>query len=229
MQHHSPSQVEDASTQTEAAAGPARGRAGGCSPSQELRDGDRARVDDRRRLPDPPGGDPAGEHRPAPRRLRLGAALQLPARRRVVGRGEARRHRLSEGRPARRRDARARPPVPDPADRGARAARRDPGEGEPEELDRPPRRLHPRDHRPQPPLRRDPAGLPGPALPRGGAAVVRDLRPPGPGAQPAAALDRRRPPRRRRARPPAPAVPAAVHRLSTRCARPSSRSPTASS
>ena len=48
--------------------------------------GDRARVDQRRRLPDPPRGDAAGEHRPAARRLRLGAALLLPARRRVAGR-----------------------------------------------------------------------------------------------------------------------------------------------
>ena len=40
-------------------------------------------------------------------------------------------------------------------------------------------------------------GYRGRPLPRGGAALVRDLRPPGPGAQPAAPLDRRRHPRRR--------------------------------
>ena len=68
---------------------------------------------------------------------------------------------------------------------------------EPEELDRPPRRLHPGDHRPQPPLRRDPARLPRRALPRGRAPLVRDPGPRGPRAQPAAPRRRRRPPRRR--------------------------------
>ena len=155
-------------------------------------------MDQLRRLPDPARGDPAGEHRPAPRRLRLGAALQLPARRRLDRRGEDRGTRLPEGRPARRRRARARPALPGAADRGAGAARRRPREGEPEELDRPPRRLHPGDHRPPPPLRRDPRRLPRQALPRGRAALLRDPGPDRALAQPAAAGARRRPPRRRR-------------------------------
>ena len=136
--------------------------------------GDRGRVGQLRRLPDPARGDPAGQHRPAPRRLRLGAALQLPARRRLDGRGEDRGARLPEGRPPRRRRARARPPLPGAADRGAGAARGRAREGQPEELDRPPRRLHPGDHRPPPPLRRDPRRLPRQALPRGRAALLRD-------------------------------------------------------
>ena len=74
--------------------------------------GDRGRMGQLRRLPDPARGDPARQHRPAPRRLRLGAALQLPARRRLDGRGEDRGARLPEGRPARRRRARARSALP---------------------------------------------------------------------------------------------------------------------
>ena len=150
-----------------------------------------------RRLPDPARGDPAGQHRPPARRLRLGAALLLPARRRLHRRGEDRGARLPEGRPARRRRARARPSLPGAADRGAGAARGRAGEGQPEELDRSPRRLHPGDHRPPPPLRRHPRRLPRQALPGDRPPLLRD-----PGqdralAQPAAAGPRRRPPRRR--------------------------------
>ena len=182
-----------------------------------------------RRVPDPAGGDPAGEHRPAPRRRRLGAALLLPPRRRLDRRGEDRGARLPADRPARRRRARARPALPGAADRGAGAARRRPGQGQPEELDRPARRLHPRDHRPPQPLRRHPPRLPRAALPGGRAALLRD-----PGqdralAQPAAARARRRAPRRR--------ARSARCRASRRCSTsasdpapsPSWRSPTASS
>ena len=52
----------------------------------------------------------------------------------------------------------------------------DPREGQPEELDRPPGRVHARAERPQPPLRRGRRGLPRHALPRGRPAHVRDPR-----------------------------------------------------
>ena len=156
-----------------------RAAVAGVLPSQALSEAIDGRVGQLRRLPDPARGDPAGQHRPAARRLRLGAALQLPARRRLDRRGEDRGPRLPEGRPARRRRARARPALPGAADRGAGAARRRPRQGQPEELDRPPRRLHPGDHRPPPPLRRDPRRLPRQALPGGRAALLRD-----PGARP---------------------------------------------
>ena len=189
------------------------GVAEGVFPSQALGAGDRGRVDQLRRLPDPARGDPAGEHRPAPRRLRLGAALQLPARHRLDGRGEDRGSRLPEDRPSRRRRARARPPLPGAADRGAGAARGRAREGQPEELDRAARRLHPRAHRPQPPLRRDPRRLPRQALPRDRPALVRDPGADRARAQPAA-------PRRGDARldddeirAPAGRVPAALPRL----------------
>ena len=175
--------------------------------------GDRGGVGQLRRLPDPPGGDPAGQHRPAARRFRLGAALLLPARRRFHRRGEDRGPRLPEGRPARRRRARARPSLPGAADRGAGAARGRAGEGQPEELDRPPRRLHPGHHRPPPPLRRHPRRLPRQALPGGRPALLRDPGQDRPLAQPAAAGPRRRPPRRRRDPRPAGRVAAALHRL----------------
>ena len=57
-----------------------------------------------------------------------------------------------------------------------RAAERDAREGQPEELDRAPRRLHARAHRPQPSLRRDRRGLQRQALPGGRPAYVRDPR-----------------------------------------------------
>ena len=119
---------------------------------------------------------PAGERRPAPRRARVGAALQLPARQRLDGRAEDRGARLRTDRPARRRHARARPPVPRAADRGAAPARGHPREGQPQELDRAPGRVHARAHRPQPPLRRDRRRLPRQALPGGRPAHVRDPR-----------------------------------------------------
>src|SRR6478752_3235580 len=140
--------------------------------------------------------------RPAARRLRLGAALQLPARRRLDRRGEDRGPRLPEGRPPRRRGARAGPPVSGAADRGAGAARRRPREGEPEELDRPP-----------PPLRRDPRRLPRQALSGDRAALLRDPGPDRALAQPAAPIARREPARRRGDPPPAGRVPAALSRL----------------
>ena len=71
-------------------------------------------------------------------------------------------------------------------------------------------------------------GLPRGALPRGGAALVRDLRPPGPGAQPAASLQRRRHPRRRGAWSPCTSSSRCSTSTPTRCARPSSRSPAGS-
>ena len=113
-----------------------------------------------RRLPDPARVHPAGERRPAPRRARMGAALQLPARQRVDRRAEDRRPGVRTDRPARRRHARARPALPRPAARAARAAGRDPRARQPEELDRAPGRVHARAHRPQPSLRRDRARLP---------------------------------------------------------------------
>ena len=189
------------------------GTAEGVFPSQALDRGDRGRVDRLRRLPDPARGDPAGQRRPAARRLRLGAALQLPARRRLDRRGEDRGPRLPEGRPPRRRRARARPPLSGAADRGAGAARRRARQGEPEELDRPPRRLHPGADRPPPPLRRDPRRLPRQALPGGRAALLRDPGPDRALAQPAAPGARRRPARRRGDPPPAGRVPAALPRL----------------
>ena len=75
----------------------------------------------------------------------------------------------------------------------------DPREGEPEELDRAPRRVHARAHRPQPPLRRDRCRLSRQALPGGRAAHVRDPRADGPRAQPGAADRRRRAAERSRA------------------------------
>ena len=60
----------------------------------------------------------------------------------------------------RRRGARDEPAVPHPADRGASPCRRRCAGGQPEELDRPARRVHPGDHRRELPLRRDRAGLP---------------------------------------------------------------------
>ena len=70
----------------------------------------------------PAGVRAAGQRRPAARREGLGAALQLPARQRLDGRAEGRGPGLRRDRPARRRHARARPPVPRPADRGAAPA-----------------------------------------------------------------------------------------------------------
>ena len=62
------------------------------------------------------------------------------------------------------------------------------GEGQPQELDWPDRRVHPGHHRPQRPVRRSGAGLPGPSLPGGGAALIRRPGPRGPDPQPAAPL-----------------------------------------
>ena len=215
--------------------GPPRARAGGARPAAgrppvaAAARGDRRRLDPLRPLPDPGREHPAREPRPAPRRLRLGASLQLPAGRRVEGRGEDRRHRVPEDRPPRRRDARARPALPRAADRGARPAGRDPRQGEPEELDRPARRVHPGAHRRQPVVRRDPVRLPRQALPRGRAAVVRDPREDRARAQPAPPLHRRRPVAGRRD-PDAPrGVPAALPRLARAASHGSSRSPTGSS
>ena len=64
------------------------------------------------------------------------------------------------------------------------------GQGQPEELDRPHRRVHPRDHRRELPLRRDRGRLRRAALPRGGAALVPGARARGPLAEPAAAVGR---------------------------------------
>ena len=63
---------------------------------------------------------------------------------------------------------------------------------EPEELDRPHRRLHARHQRGELPLRRDSGRVRRPALPRDRLALVRDPRGGGPDAQPAAARRRRR-------------------------------------
>ena len=72
----------------------------------------------------PPVERAAREPRPAPRRVRVGAPLQLPAGHRVEGRGQDRRPRVPEDRPPRRGGARARPALPRAADRGARPAGR---------------------------------------------------------------------------------------------------------
>ncbi len=64
------------------------------------------------------------------------------------------------------------------------------GQGEPEELDRPARRVHPRDHRPRRPVRRDRARLPRSAVPRGRAALVHGPGEGRPRAEPAAAVGR---------------------------------------
>ena len=64
------------------------------------------------------------------------------------------------------------------------------GQGQPEELDRPHRRVHARDHRRELPVRRDRRRLRRAALPRGRAAVVPGARPRRPLAQPAAPVGR---------------------------------------
>ena len=169
---------------------PAGAGSGRVLASQELRAAIERRVDQRRRLPDPARGDAAGEHRPAARRLRLGPALlaSCPTSSRRSRRSSTdiafQKIDLRDGATLERDRPYLIPLIEElalPDD--------DPREGEPEELDRAPRRLHPRDHRPPPPLRRDPPRLPRAALPRGRAALVRDLRAPGPGAEPAAAVD----------------------------------------
>ena len=79
------------------------------------------------------------------------------------------------------------------------------GQSQPEELDGQARRLHPGHHRLQLPLRRSRPRLPGPAVRRGRAAVVRRAGPPGPGPQPAPPYGGPYRPGRRRAAGPAPA------------------------
>ena len=186
---------------------------GGVLPAQRLREAIEREwlVADPWRIP-PESVQPA-QRRPAPGRARVGAALQLPAGQRLDGRGEDRGHGLRTDRPARRRDARARPPVSRAADRGAAPAGRDPREGEPEELHGPAGRVHARAHRPQPPLRRDRRRLPRQAVPGGRSPHVRDPREDGTGAQPGAPDRGRRPPQRPRARRAPRALPAAVSRL----------------
>ena len=85
--------------------------------------GDRARMDGRGSVADSGRVRAAGERRPAAGRARVGAALQLPAGQRLDGRGEDRGPGVRTDRPARRRHARARPPVSRAADRGAAPAR----------------------------------------------------------------------------------------------------------
>ena len=88
--------------------------------------------------------------------------------------------------------------VPDPACRGARPSARDPRQGEPEELDRPYRRVHPPVDRREPSLRPDRGGLPRAAVPRGDLEHVHDQGASRARAQPAAADARPGEGRRRR-------------------------------
>ena len=128
-----------------------------------------------------------------------------------------------------RRRPRAQPPVPDPAGRAGRTSRRRARPNEPEELDRPHRRLHARDQRRKLPLRRDPGRVRGAALPRDRVALVRDPRGGGPDPQPAPARRRRRALHRRRDPRAARGIAARPRRRRASDARPSCDSQTASS
>ncbi len=108
-------------------------------------------------------------------------------------------------------------------------ARRRAREGQPEELDRAPRRVHARAHRPQPPLRRDRRRLPRQALPGGRPALVRDPRADGPRAQPGAPARRRRAPRDDELAQLHASHAAALPRLGRRCRARSCRSAAACS
>ena len=93
--------------------------------------------------------------------IRAGAALQLPPRCRVDRGGEGRAISPSSASTSATAATLERDrPYLIPLRERLDAPGRRPRAHEPEELDRPPRRLHPRDHRPQPPLRRDPRRLP---------------------------------------------------------------------
>ena len=145
-------------------------------------------------------GDKIPEDRvqPASLDLRLGprafrTAVQLPARGRDRRAARCDHSSSTSSTSARRRRARAEPALPHPAHRAARTARGHAGQDQPEELDRPPRRVHPRDHRRQLPVRRDRRRLRRPALPRGRPALVR-------GAGRGRALAQPAPPARRAAR-----------------------------
>ena len=96
--------------------------------------------------------DPAREPRPAARRHRLSRARELPARPHH-GRGAHRASEAARDRARRRRGAGDRLRLHRAAARKPRAAGRHRGRGQSEKLDRPARRVHPRDHRPRARLR----------------------------------------------------------------------------
>ena len=112
---------------------------------------------------------------------------------------------------------------------GLRAAAGHPREGQPEELDRAPGRLHARADRPQPPLRRDRRRIQRRALPGGRAAHVRHPRQDGPRAQPGAPDVGRRTPERRGAGRAARPLPRCSTATGSRWRRASSPSATACS
>ena len=102
----------------------------------------------------------------------------------------------------------------------------DPREGQPEELDRAPGRVHACAHRPQPPLRRDRGRLSRQALPGGRAAHVRDARKDGARAQPGAADGRGGAPERRASCSRSTRARRCCTWTRGRCRRPSCRSAT---
>ena len=132
-----------------------RGRAAGPAPGA----GHPGGVHRRRALQHPGRQRAARQPRSAAGRTGAAHQVQLPPRGRL-GRAKAeglhpRRDRSARG----RGDARGPVPLPDRAQGAPRPPGRVAGEGEPQELDRPHRRLHPGDHRLQRPVRRGGTGL----------------------------------------------------------------------
>ena len=177
-----------------------------------------------RPLHDPVGERAAREPRPAPGRGRVPDPVQLPSRPRV-GRAPGQGLRDRRARPAQgRRRPRDQAAVPDPVEGAAVAAADRAGQGEPEELHRAHRRVHPRHHRRELPLRRDRERIRRSPLPRGRAALVPGPRARRPLAEPAAAVGRLgRPLRRRGAGVPPRAAPALQREHAVRYRHPGRR------